>query len=372
MKSHMNIAYLAASLAAFGTACLSGCGSSQKITPLIITPAALPNGNVQTFYSQPIQVTGGVAPYHWSLVSGKLPHDLQLGPGVANSTTSISGTPDTPVQADEFTIEVTDSANQSVSQPYAVSILGLPDTLTVSPATGLSFNPQLTGTASGTLSATLSNSGTSSVGILGIAASGTNAADFTQSNTCASVVAPSANCQITVTFKPGQPGPRVASIMIDDDTAGSPHQLALNGIGLSSGPNATLSASILTFSGQAVGTTSPAQILTLNNYGTAELNIANIAAAGDFAETNTCTAGLGSAASCPISVSFTPSALGTLNGTLSLDDNALDSPQTITLTGTGVQQACTPPGGKCHRGSCCPVSGGGLDICGGNGICVVE
>lgn len=335
MKSHLQIAFLASSLAVFGTVWLSGCGSNQRITPLVITPAALPNGIVETHYNQPVQVTGGVAPYHWSL-TGNLPHNLQIGPDVAHSTTTIYGTPDTPVQGDEFTIEVTDSAYQSASQAYKVSILALPDTLTVSPAAGLSFNPQLTGTASGMLSATLSNSGTSPVGILGITASGTNAADFSQSSTCASVVPPSGSCDITVTFTPGQPGPRVASISINDDTVGSPHQVALNGIGLSSGANATPSAPSLSFPGQAVGTTSAAQALTLTNYGTATLNIASIAATGNFSATSTCGASLASTARCAINVSFAPSAMGALTGTLSISGNVAGGPQTVSLSGTGV------------------------------------
>jgi hypothetical protein len=148
-------------------------------------------------------------------------------------------------------------------------------------------------------------------------------------------VAPGANCTITVTFTPTQAGPRVASITIADDTVSTPHQLGLNGIGLTSGANATLSAPSLTFVGQAVGTTSPAQTLTLTNYGTATLNIANIAATGDFPETDTCGASLASAASCPISVSFSPTAQGNLTGTLSVIDNTAGSPQTLSLSGTG-------------------------------------
>jgi hypothetical protein len=367
MKSLWRIAYLIASLVAVVTLLCCGGGSSQSVQPLKITTATLPNGTAGSLYSQAVQVTGGVAPYTWSPSAGTLPHNLQLGSSNTNTDT-ISGTPDTPIQADAFTVKVTDASGQSATQPYTVSILALPDTLTLSPA-NLNFNPQLSGTASATLATTLSNSGTSSVAILNIAPSGTNAGDFSQSNTCASSLAAGTNCGISVIFTPSQAGPRVASMIITDDTAGSPHQLGLNGAGLTSGANATPSASSLTFSSQDVGTTSPAQTLTLTNYGTATLNVTNITATGDFAETNNCGTSLASAASCPINVSFTPSTTGTLSGTLSLIDNALDSPQSITLSGTG---ACVPPGGRCHaRGSCCPDPSG-PDICGAQGICILE
>jgi hypothetical protein len=303
--------------------------------------------------------------------AGAPPNNLQLGSSTTNTDT-ISGTPDTPVQGDPFTVKVTDSASQSASQQYKVSILGLPDTLTLS-AASLIFNPQLDGTASATQTARLTNTGTSAVAVNSVLSTGNNSADFSQSNTCASGLAPGASCAITVTFTPSQAGPRVASITINDDTTGTAHELGLNGVGLTSGVNATLSAASLTFSGETVGMTSPVQTLTLTNYGTANLNVTNIACTGDFAETNTCGASVGSAGSCPISVSFTPSATGTLNGTLSLNDNALDSPQSVALSGTGVQQACIPPGGRCHRrGSCCPVSPPYHDICGAQGICIVE
>ena len=331
MKSLLRIALWVTCLA-LATLLQSCGGSSHNIQPLTITTATLPNGTVETYYNQSIQASGGVVPYTWGH-AGTLPHNLQLNPSGANATT-ISGTPDTPAQADAFSVTVTDSANQSATQPYKVSIMGVPDTLVLSPAS-LAFNPQLSGTTSATHSATLTNSGSSSVAINSVLASGSNAGDFSQSNTCASGLAPGANCVISVTFTPSQAGPRVASITINDDTNGTPHQLGLNGIGLTTGANATLSAPNLTFSGQAVGTTSQPETLTLTNYGTATLNIANIGTTGDFAATNTCAASLASAASCPISVSFAPSTLGNLTGTLSVSDNLTGSPQTVPLNGTG-------------------------------------
>jgi hypothetical protein len=324
-------------------ALMQSCGGSKQTTPLLtITTAALPNGKVETEYSEQVQASGGVAPYNWGISAGTLPHNLQLNPSATNTTT-ISGTPDTPIQADAFSVKVTDSANQSATQPYTVSVLALPDSLSFVP-TGLDFLPQLTGIASITQAATLTNTGSSAVAINNIASSGTNATDFTQANNCGSNLVPETNCVITVTFIPSQAGPRVASVTITDDTTGSPHQLLLAGIGLISRANATLSATMLTFGGQEVGTTSAAQTLTLTNYGEATLNISGIAATGDFAETSGCGASLARATSCPISVSFTPTALGSRTGTLSVIDNVTGSPQTVSLSGTGTTSQGTLSG----------------------------
>jgi hypothetical protein len=328
-------------------AALLQCGSGHKIPPLTITTAALPNGTAGTQYSEQVQATGGVGPYNWGLGAGTLPANLQLQSNGSNTAT-ISGTPDTPIQNDPFTMKVSDSANQSASQPYKVSILALPDRLTLSPAS-LNFNAQLDGTTSGTQSATLTNTGNTAVAINGVAPSGNNAGDFSQSNTCLPSLAAGANCGITVTFRPVQAGPRVAAITINDDTEGSPHQLGLNGIGLSPGANATLSATSLTFSGQEVGTTSPLQTLTLTNYGEATLSIANVAASGNFSESNNCAPTLAPGANCPINVSFSPATAGALIGSLTVNDDSTGSPQTVTLSGSGVSGGTFVLNGLCEN-----------------------
>jgi len=92
------------------------------------------------------------------------------------------------------------------------------------------------------------------------------------------------------------------------------------------GPNATLSAMSLNFGSQGVNTTSPAQSIVLSNYGKATLNITGITASANFAETDNCGTSLASAASCTISVTFSPSATGAITGTLSITDNASRSP----------------------------------------------
>jgi len=336
---------------------LSTCGITyQPARPLAISPASLPNGTLATLYKQTIQVGGGVAPFNWSLI-GELPHNLQLVPDAGNTAT-ISGTPDTAAQGVAFTVKVTDSANQSATQPYTVSILAEPDSLSFSPATGLNFSPQLVGTASATQAETLTNNGTSAVAINSIGLTGINATDFGQTNSCGSSLAAGANCNLAVTFTPKQLGARSASITIVDTTLGSPHSVSLSGVGLTSGTNAALSATALTFDNQVVGTTSPAQALMLSNYGTMALNIASVAVTADFAETDTCSgSSLASGASCKINVTFKPSALGGASGMLSVTDDAPSSPQIVLLGGIGVTSMCVPIGGTCFgpAHNCCPA-----------------
>jgi hypothetical protein len=193
----------------------------------------------------------------------------------------------------------------------------------------------LVGATSAPNQVTLSNPSGLALTISSVAVTGTNAADFSQTNTCGTGLAVGASCTITVTFKPTQTGPRTASVNITDNAAGSLQTIGLSGTGLVSGPNATPSPSSLTFATQLVGTSSSAQLVALTNYGKMALGIASIAASGDFSQTNTCGSSLAAEASCAISLIFKPTQRGTRTGTLSITDNAAGSPQTVSLTGTG-------------------------------------
>jgi probable HAF family extracellular repeat protein len=141
---------------------------------------------------------------------------------------------------------------------------------------------------------------------------------------------------------------------------GNPQKAALNGEAAVSGPNANLSPTSLTFSTQAIGTMSAPKIVVLKNTGTASLKITNIAITGtnarDFAQTHTCGSSLAAGASCSISVTFKPTASGTQTAALSITDNALGSPQKVSLSGTGTAGRCTRVGQQCppQFPPCCP------------------
>jgi len=130
-------------------------------------------------------------------------------------------------------------------------------------------------------------------------------------------------------------GPTIAG-----SVSGNTTTISLSGI--SESPQVSLSPSALTFSAQVAGTASASQSVTLSNPGTAVLNIAQISASGDFAETNACGASLAAAASCHIAVSFTPSAGGGRTGMLTIADSASGSPQSVTLAGTGQDFTVAP------------------------------
>ncbi len=192
----------------------------------------------------------------------------------------------------------------------------------------LQYAAESVGSTSSAQSVLLRNMGSSPLLISSITAS----ANFAETNNCGSSVPAASNCAVSVTFVPIAAGALSGSIAIQDDAAGSPHVIDLSGT--SSGPVVSLAPRSLTFSGQQVGTTSAAQIVTLTNTGNMVLSISDVQVTGVFAETNNCSAPLAASSSCAINITFSPTASGALNGTLTVSDSAANSPQTASLTGS--------------------------------------
>jgi hypothetical protein len=201
-------------------------------------------------------------------------------------------------------------------------------------STSLSFGSQVLGTQSPVQKVTLTNTGFLPLIINSIAITGPDGKDFLEQNNCGSSLAAGASCTIGVAFAPTQVGPRSAAVAISDNGEG-PQSVSLSGTGVTSGANATLSTNKLVFATQLVGTTSPSQPVTLTNWGTQTLRITGGSISGDFGQMDNCSANLAPGASCTINVTFTPKQRGTRNGTLSIKDNAPNSPQTVNLTGVG-------------------------------------
>ena len=199
----------------------------------------------------------------------------------------------------------------------------------------LIFLPQAVGTTSTVKTVALLDAGSQPLSISSIVASG----DFAQTNTCDSAVPAGRPCTIGVTFTPTATGTRTGAVTITDDAAGSPHKLLVTGTG--GVPVVSLTPASLSFASQAVGTTSPAQLATLKNTGNAELYITSITASGHFAETNNCGSTVQAGSACTLSVTFSPTASGTITGAVTLTDDAPEmaqggvSRQELLLTGTG-------------------------------------
>ncbi len=200
-------------------------------------------------------------------------------------------------------------------------------------ATKLSFPKTVIDVTSKPKSVTLTNTGTATLNISSITASG----DFAISNkTCGATVSAGASCAVSVTFKPTARGARQGNLTFTDNAPTSPQIVALAGTGTA----IKLTPSSLTFGTVAVGNSSPPQTITVTNVSGATVTFTSIGVAGlnlaDFPITSTtCGPALAGGTSCTLGITFRPTATGTRKATLKLFDDGGGSPQTSMLKGTG-------------------------------------
>ncbi|MGB9244149.1 MAG: choice-of-anchor L domain-containing protein [Candidatus Acidiferrales bacterium] len=110
----------------------------------------------------------------------------------------------------------------------------------------------------------------------------------------------------------------------------------------------SLSSSTLTFNptsvdfgNQPVNTTSGKQPITVTNTGTAAVNITSVVASAGFGETDNCVGALPGSGTCTIQATFTPTTATAFTGTIMVNDDAADSPQSVALSGTGTSSGPT-------------------------------
>jgi hypothetical protein len=101
------------------------------------------------------------------------------------------------------------------------------------------------------------------------------------------------------------------------------------------GSTQAVSPTSLSFVQQGVGTDSSPQTVILSA-GAISLQNLVIQANGNFSQTNTCGTGLVAFGTCSVQVVFAPTTVGTLTGNLTITDDAPASPQSVSLTATGV------------------------------------
>jgi hypothetical protein len=157
--------------------------------------------------------------------------------------------------------------------------------------------------------------------------------DFSEDDNCTGDVPAASTCTISITFNPTTAGLRTGVIQINDNGSASPQVINVSGTGL--GALGVLTPAALGFGSIPLGTKSAAQSVTLTNQGNVTMNVGTIQASGSFAEVNTCGVTLAPTASCTINVTFTPTVTGTVNGSLAVNDSAVGTLQTTSMSGSG-------------------------------------
>jgi hypothetical protein len=302
-----------------------GTGSPLSLSSLALTSTSLTAGDSTTgtvTLSGPAP-TGGVTVTLASdtTSAAQVPASVLVGSGASSAVFKVT------------TSSVSGATNVTLTANYSGARTAI---LTVKPASSVSvssitLNPtSVTGGTSVTGTVTLTGAAPSGGATVTLSSSNTAAA---QVNSSITVSAGAASTVFPVTTTP------VASVTSATIT-GAYNGGSRNAIVTVNPSNAGVSftPTSLTFSTQAVGTTSASQNIILTNTGTAPLNISRIsitgAAAANFKTgVINCGAALAAKANCAIPVMFAPVSPGSLAATLAITDDAIGSPQSVALSG---------------------------------------
>ena len=237
------------------------------------------------------------------------------------------------------TVTITDDASDS-PQIIALSGTGIapgsPDASLS--ATGIDFGNQAVGSTSDARQVVLTNVGTAVLNINSITAGGA----FSASNDCGATLNPGQACTINVTFSPSSPSAYSGTLAVSDNATDSPQTVELLGRGIvPHTPYAVLSTTVVDFGEQVIGTPSEPVSVTLKNVGTSDLEAEKSTIEDDrfnsFSRLDRCAGeSLPYNGTCVIDLTFTPLTHGELSATLEVNNDASDSPQTVTLVGTGI------------------------------------
>jgi hypothetical protein len=320
------------------TAVLSGVGAPAaaiELSPIAATYSGTNVGAASAAQNITISNTGGVAAMlQTPVVTGDFTISANtcgttLAAGVG-CTVSVEFVPTASGRrAGSFT--VTDSVGTQTASLTGVGLLPATDALA---PMALGFAAQQLNTASAAQQVTLTNAGDAA--LTGISAA-ISSGDFTVVNGCGNSLAGHSTCAMTIAFVPKSVGAGTGVLTVADTYRSQ--TVALSGTGVAPAGVSLSPVSGMAFAATGVGLSAVAQTVTLTNNGGMALAIQSIASTGDFAivaGSNTCAASLAAGAACGMQIVFVPTAAGARAGTLMVTDSAGTSPQSLQLSGMGI------------------------------------
>jgi hypothetical protein len=315
---------------------LSGTGVQAQLSA---NPASVAFGNV---------AVGSSAPQTISLTNGGTASVTISAAVASGSGFSLSGLslPLTILAGQNATFTAQFAPTSAGSATGSISITSnAPSSPLSIPLTGTGTQPQLganpTSVAFGNVAVgssapqtiTLTNSGAAGVTISAAVASG---AGFSLSGLSLPLTIPAGqNIAFTAQFAPTSAGSATGSISITSNAPSSPLSIPLSGTGTQ--PQLGANPTSAPFGNVTVGN-SNSQTINLTNTGTAPVTIsqAQVSGAGFSISGITTPLTINAGKSSTFNAVFTPTASGSVAGTILLTSNAPGSPLTISLSGTGV------------------------------------
>jgi len=313
-------------------------GTGMTAGQLVATPASVSLGNVQVGTNQTQQVTitnsgGTIVTISQATTIGTgfsasgLALPLALAAGQSQSFT-VTFAPQVAGTVSGSISLASDATNPTLSILLSATAV-TPGSLVSNPSS-LSFGNVQTGTSQ-TLSATLTNSGGTSVTISQASASGSG---YTLSGlSLPTTLSAGQSKTFSVQFAPQTSGSVSGNVAITSDASNPTLNVPLSGSGVTPG---TLGASpsSLSFGTVLVGNNSSLQE-TLTNTGGSSLTISQANVSGSGFSVSGVPATLAAGQSANFNVTFAPQSSGAVTGSVSIVSNASNSTLKITLSGTG-------------------------------------
>lgn len=201
---------------------------------------------------------------------------------------------------------------------------------------------------------TITNSGSAPLTIGGVTITGTNASDYSVLSAPPATVAPGIPETFVIRFDPSTTGARYATINIsNNDPNENPFTFAIQGNGtspeinvrgngstISTGDSTPSTADHTDFGSMRVSGGSIDRVFTIQNTGAYPLNVSGVSITGPDASSFTIVSSpaavVAASGSTTFTVRFDPVASGTLNATVSIDNNdSNENPYTFAIRGTG-------------------------------------
>jgi len=322
---------------------IAGTGAAQTLQ-LSATPASLSFGNVATGTSTTQTVTltnSGNASISISQISETGTGFTASAPTLpltlaAGASTSFTVTFD-PATATSLTGSVTITST-AANSPSTVSLsgTGIQPQIAVVPAS-VSFSNVTVGVTN-TQSVTIRNAGTASLNVTQATLAGTG---FSLTGlTVPLSIAAGGSSVFTIGFTPASASSFSGTLTLVSNAPTSPLVVALAGTGVSPTLLITPTPTSLSFGSVNTGT-STMQAVTLANTGNASVTISQLAETGAGYTVSGCATPvtLAAGASTSFNVTFDPATTGSLSGNVTVTSNASNSPQVVSLSGTGTAPA---------------------------------
>ncbi|WP_158501504.1 choice-of-anchor D domain-containing protein [Vitiosangium sp. GDMCC 1.1324] len=245
------------------------------------------------------------------------------------------------------TLTITTDYGPTLNASVTLSGTGVRPSFSIDPRT-ISFGEQPVGTLSTNRLVTVANNGSGTLQIKSITIS---SGPFSVTPSTPFSLGQNASQALSVTFNPTDLGSVTGTLTLTTNDPVEPTvNVSLSGTGVR--PTLGLSTTSVGFGVQPVGTTSPSQKVTLTNTGNGTLRITSIVVGRPFTVTPNLPFDLLPGTSQDLSVTFSPTALGSVSATLTFNTNDPTKPNvTINLSGNGVSWIEASPSGSLDFGA---------------------